>query len=376
MSDYVKYWTPVAVLAVAYAGMIAGGDWVWAGFLMFPVLALIDPMIGRDYRPRRISNETIADVPLWICTIGPVLMYLLFAWQYSQGAFNSGWQLAGGVLSLAWTSIVPLAPAAHELYHKRSVLARTIGRYAQICQLDCMRDIAHVVGHHIDVATIKDGDTAARGTTLYRFVAHAVREQTVRDVTMESDAMRKRGLSPWNFRHRVYRTILAQVVFQGSVYAIAGWRAAALTFSAMLIARYWAEAFNYFQHYGLVRVEGSPIGRRHLWNHLHWLSRVLSFEITNHADHHLNTYLRHYHLVPHKEAIPMPSLFVCFFASLIPPVWDELIIKPALKRWDFEFATPEERKLAAQQNRRAGWPDWLNEPGAESRAGTTATVGC
>ncbi|WP_043110180.1 alkane 1-monooxygenase [Polycyclovorans algicola] len=376
MNDYLKYWTGVAVLAVAYAGVLAGGNWVWAGFLMFPFLAIADSLMPRDYAPRTMRNEALADIPLYICCIGPLLLYLVFAWQYANGAFVNGFQITGGVLSLAWTSIVPLAPAAHELYHKRSPLGRTVGRYAQMCQFDSMRDIAHVVGHHIDVATPKDGDTAPRGMSLYHFVLKAVWEQTVWDVATESKAMRSKGLSAWHWRHRGYRAIGVQVLFQGIVFLIGGWQAAALTTGAMLITRLWAEAFNYFQHYGLIRVEGAPIGRRHLWNHLTWLSRVLSFDITNHADHHLNSYKRYYELVPHKEAIPMPSLFVCFFASLIPPLWERAIAMPALKHWDFEFANAEERALASAANRAAGWPDWLNEPDAQARIGRAATVGC
>jgi hypothetical protein len=367
----------VAVLAIAYAGMIAGGNWVWAGFAMFPLLSLLDSFMPRDYAPRRMSIEWLADVPLWICALGPMALYLVFAWRYAGGAYTSGSQLAGALLSLAWTSIVPLAPAAHELYHKRSVVSRTLGRYAQLCQFDPMRDIAHVVGHHIDVATVKDGDTARRGTTLYVFLVKAVWEQTIWDITTESAAMRKRGYSAWNWRHRVWRALAAQALFQGAVWWLAGWSAVGITLGAMLLTRVWAEAFNYFQHYGLIRAPGAPIGRRHLWNHLRWFSRVLSFDITNHADHHLNSYKRYYELVPHRESIPMPSLFVCFFASLIPPLWHELIAKPALRRWDLEYATPEEQALAREANRAAGWEDWIAEhETAAAPLNRPATVGC
>jgi len=67
-------------------------------------------------------------------------------------------------------------------------------------------------------------------------------------------------------------------------------------------------------------------------------------------------------LVPHKESIRMPSVFVCFFAALVPPVWFRMIIKPALKQWDLEYATAEERAIAAEQNQRAGWEDWARQP--------------
>jgi len=34
---------------------------------------------------------------------------------------------------------------------------------------------------------------------------------------------------------------------------------------------------------------------------------------------------------------------------------------PRLKNWDLNFASPAERVLAREANRRAGWPDWLAE---------------
>jgi p-cymene monooxygenase len=143
----------------------------------------------------------------------------------------------------------------------------------------------------------------------------------------------------------------------------------ALTVTGMLAARLWIESFNYFQHYGLIRVEGSRIGNRHVWNHMSELSRIVSFEITNHAGHHQDSYMPYNKLVPHAEAIPMPSLFTCFFVALIPPLWHRKIIMPALKRWDLEYATAEERALAREQNRRAKWPDWIGEGGRQGGQG-------
>ena len=155
---------------------------------------------------------------------------------------------------------------------------------------------------------------------------------------------------------------------------VGGWAGVALTVTGMLAARLWIESFNYFQHYGLIRVPGSKIGNRHVWNHMSELSRIVSFEITNHAGHHQDSYMPYQKLVPHQEQIPMPSLFTCFFVALIPAVWHRKIIMPALKRWDLEYATQEERELAREQNRRAGWPDWVGEAG--EGVGRAATTGC
>ncbi|WP_292998048.1 alkane 1-monooxygenase [Nevskia sp.] len=370
--DYLKYWLPVAVVAMAYAGFIAGGDYVWVGILSFPVLAVLDVIAGRDYSMRKMNNAFLANIPIWLCSVGPVCLYFAMAWRVSQGDLSTA-QLVGSVLSLAWMGVIPLVPAAHELYHMRGALPRTVGRYSHLCILDCTRDIGHVVGHHIDVATPDDGDTAARGTNLYSFTWNAFLESTKYAMNMEANALRKKGKAPWGLGHRVWRALLALVIFHAIIFAIGGPVANAVALAGQIVARFWVESFNYFQHYGVVRLKGAPIGRRHLWNHLGWFSRTMAFEITNHADHHLNSYQVYYKLVPHKEAIPMPSVFVCFLAALIPPLWHEVIIKPALKRWDLEFATREERALAAKQNEAAGWPDWQREAGAD--VGKAATVG-
>ncbi len=370
--DYLKYWTPVAVLAASVAGLIAGGNWVWVGIASFPILAVLDTLVGADYSHRRISNRTLANLPVWICSIGPLLQFFVLAWAVTAHDLT-GWQMAGAVLGVAWMGVVPLVPASHELYHMRGALPRFVGHYVQLCYLDCTRDIGHVINHHIDVATEEDGDTAKRGMNLYRFTIGSLIHSTLFAQKMEGQALQKRGLSAWNIRHRGYRALLALAVFHIAMFLIGGWVAVGLALAAQLVARLWVESFNYFQHYGLIRVKGAPIGRRHVWNHLGWFSRTVAFEITNHADHHLNSYQVFHKLTPHREAIPMPSVFVCFLAALVPPLWHELIAKPALKRWDLEFATAEERVKAAKQNAEAGWPDWQRE--APDRVRKMATVG-
>ena len=216
------------------------------------------------------------------------------------------------------------------------------------------------MGHHIHVATTKDGDTAPRGTSLYAFTPKAVLVSTRESWGSECDNQEKMGKTRWGIGHRLWKAILAQAIFQSIVFAIGGWSAVAVALPAMVAARFWVENFNYLQHYGLIRVEGSPIARRHVWNRLKPLSRTLGFEITNHADHHTNSYALFHQLKPDQQWIPMPSVFVCFFSALIPPLWHNRVVKPALRRWDNETVTAEERALAREQHRRAGWPDWID----------------
>lgn len=363
--DYLRYYTACLVQLAAYAGFAVGGDWVWVGIASLPVLGLIDSVLPNDMAPRRMKEGLVADLPVWLSTFLAVGLYAMAAWWVRTATEITPWQYAGAILSLAWLSVVPLVPSAHELYHARGKLRRFVGRYAQICYLDCTREIAHVVGHHINVATSRDFDTAARGTSLYSFTVKAVWTSTKDSNLTEADSLERQGFGRWSIRHRIWKAILAQLIAQTIIYAIGGWPAVGVALGGMVLARFWVESFNYFQHYGLVRIEGGAISRRHVWNHLKPLSRLMGFEITNHADHHTDSFAKFHQLVPDRQWIPMPSVFVCFFSALIPPLWHNVVIKPALKRWDNELATPQERELARAQNKAAGWPDWF-EPEARS----------
>ena len=369
--DYGRYYLGVLLQLAVIASFYVGGPWVFVGIASLPAFGLIDSVLPNDFAERHITNKALADIPAWLCSLlGPVI-YLAAAFWVARNPGAPGWQYAGVIASCAWLSVIPLVPATHELYHQRGKLRRFVGRYAQVCYLDCTREIAHVVGHHIHVATTQDGDTAARGTSLYAFTPKAVLVSTQEAWRCESDNLEKQGKGRWSLGHRIYKAILAQLIFQSIIYLIGGWTAVAVALAGMVGARFWVESFNYFQHYGLIRVDGGAIGRRHVWNHFKPLSRVMGFEITNHADHHTNSFAAFHELKPDLQWIPMPSVFVCFFSALIPPLWHNAVIKPALKRWDNEMATPEERALAREQNRKAGWPDWFGD--APSGAHATMT---
>jgi p-cymene monooxygenase len=361
MFSGLRYYLAAFVQLIGYSGFFLGGNWVWLGVLTLPTLGLIDSVLPNDMAPRKMASGFATDLPVWISTFLAVGLYAMAAHWVRQTGIISPAQYVGAVLSLAWLSVVPLVPASHELYHQRGNFRRFVGRYAQICYFDCTREIAHVVGHHINVATKLDSDTAHRGTTLYGFSGRAVISSTKESLKTESDSLERQGYGRWSIRHRLWKAILAQLVVQSTFYLIGGWRAVGIALGGMIVARFWVESFNYFQHYGLARVEGTAISRRHVWNHLKPLSRIMGFEITNHADHHTDSFAAFHQLVPDRQWIPMPSVFVCFFSALIPPLWHNAVIKPALKRWDNEMATPAERELARAQNRSAGWPDWYNE---------------
>ncbi|SFN24223.1 alkane 1-monooxygenase [Marinobacter pelagius] len=361
MWEYIKYYFAPLVQVLAILGFYWGGNYMWIAIAAFPTIALADMLLPLDLKKRKMESHFWAYLPVWISTLLLPIMYFAFAWSVQHNDLTP-LQIVAGVAGLAWLSVVPGVPATHELYHSRGRLARFVGRYAQIVFLDTMRMEVHVVGHHRDVGTKEDVDTAPRGTSIYTFTPRAALESFRWELKLDADNLERRGYGRYSIRHSLWRALLAIVVFLGIIYFIGGWAAVGLCVIPMVIARFWVEAMNYYQHYGQVRVSGTPIEKHHVWNHFGTLSRLYAFEITNHADHHLNSYIPYYKLEPDRDAIVIPSIISCFLQGFVPPLWHRTI-KPALKRWDREFASAAERKMAMEQNRRAGWEDWVEDCG-------------
>lgn len=358
--DYARYYLTFGLQLLTAFGLVMGGPWAWLGLGTLFFFAVVDELVPDDHRTRRITNRALASVPLWLCTVSGPLLVLLLAWTAAHGHFE-GIHWAGAIISTAWMSVIGYVPPSHELYHQRGWLPQVVGTYGQVVYLDCTRNVGHTVGHHIDVGTEADSDTAARGRNLYAFTVRAVLDSTLLSSRIESDALEKRGYSRWNWRHKAYKAVLAQLVFHTIAFLVAGWVGVAAALASMIVARFWVESFNYFQHYGIVRAPGKPIARRHLWNHLGFFTRPIAMEITNHADHHLDSYIPYYKLKPDTTAVRMPNVFLCFLCALIPPLWHRGIVMPALKEWDLKFASEDERRIAREQNRAAGWPDWFED---------------
>jgi len=355
--DYLRYYLSPITISIAVVGLYLGGGYVWLGLVTLPALALGDALLPRDLAVRRMNSEVLAFIPVIMSSLLAFATYALLAWQVGTVGLTP-FNILGAILTTGWIATIVGVPAFHELFHRRNPFLRKLGLCLQVMYMDATREIAHVVGHHIEVDTSRDSDTARRGESLYFFGLKAMRGSFLMSLKMESDGLEKKGKGRWSSGHRVWRALAGLIAFEGIMFMFGGWAGVAACFVGLLLARFLLETFNYFQHYGQVRVIGSSIEKRHVWNHLGMLSRAMTFEITNHADHHLNPYLAYYELKPDKDAVVLPNVFLCFMAALVPPLWHRLIIMPALKEWDMR-ATPEEQALARVQNKEAGWPDWF-----------------
>lgn len=358
--DMLRYLIMPATTLVGILGFLIGGPWVWLGAATFAFFTVMDALLPQDYAQRRTPNKWVAGFPLYVQPLVLTGLFVSFGYSVNAGInpMDDPWQVFGSLSSLVWLSIVPNLPIMHELLHRRHWFPRFVAQILGTFFGDPLRGISHIVTHHIHLDTPEDNDSAPRGETIYTFIFKASYGAYMDTLRTEAQMMRKLGLSPWNWRNRMYQQFLFLAILPGAMWLAAGSTAAAITVACMIVAKLGLEALNYFQHYGLVRVPGAPVGMHHTWNHLGWIARAIGCEITNHIHHHLDGHIPYYALTPEPKSPQMPSLFLCVLAGIIPPIWFKYIAMPRLKDWDLNHATPEERKLAMAANARAGWPQW------------------
>lgn len=361
-----RYYVMPGTTFVGALGFVIGGNWIWLAAATYVILMAIDVILPSDTKARNFKGpKWQADLPLYLQAPAMIALYAAFLWWVTHG-FNAAapfaeLQVIGAVLGIGWLSAVPTLPIAHELWHRRHWFPRLVARLIGTFYMDPAKDVGHNLGHHIYIGTSKDADTPERGQSIYRFVVKA-RLASWRDTfNASAESLRRRGRSPWNIRNVSYQQILLPIALAIFCFAIGGPLAGGIAVASMVAANFYMEGLNYMQHYGQIRTEDEDIQLHHAWNHLGAVVRPLGCEITNHINHHKDSYIRFEELEAEPEAPQMPSLFVCFLAGLVPPVWQNFIAKPRLREWDNKFATPEERAVAREVNKRIGWPDWFED---------------
>ena len=105
------------------------------------------------------------------------------------------------------------------------------------------------------------------------------------------------------------------------------------------------------QHYGLVRVENSPIRPHHSWDCYQTLSNVLHYNLPRHADHHMFTSKAFWQLNAQQDAPTLPYGYQTIaFIALTAPLWRH-IMRKLLANWDERFASEAEREVVRER----GW---------------------
>lgn len=361
----------VMLFAICATGVLLGGASAWAGFvaviLIFPI---VDHLGGqRDLTPGHAGVSTLSlflSVPMFIAMLC-LNLWMLGGTSRQPGDFlligratqsiagydlfrvreQMGWaSYAGMLLSFSVTMGLICMSRAHELVHRiSSPSAVFLGNALYGFGFDGSYAIEHVYGHHADVCTPDDPVTARRGETAGQFFIRSTTGQYRNAWAREKARLAGWGRSPWSPGNKVLVGHGFTIAFLALGFAACGAIGGLLNLALMLHVKWNAEVSNYVQHYGLVRVPGSPIEPRHSWDCRHRMSSVATVNLTRHADHHVRSSRPFWDLVASHDAPRMPYGFVLTQIVAGQPWLWKRIMEPRLVIWDQMLASNEERAI-------------------------------
>jgi hypothetical protein len=355
--DYLKYTLSSVVLGIAGYGLWRGGHAAWLGAATPLALLGLDAFLERDYATRDVRFPWLYDAIVVAQLSLSFALVFLYARLVGTGHFATTGGATGAFVSVIVVQFMTGVPALHELFHREQTALRRFGRVGLVLMFDPWRALTHVAAHHLRAATPEDPDYARRGDTLYGYLLRTLRGQVVEAYHLERRAWTKRDRAWWDPRNHWVHAVGLLVGFSLALVAVGGGVGAAAAIATCLLGpRTLVEVFNYVGHYGLISATPGRFENRHTWNHLTPLVRVMALEVTNHADHHADSYKPFYALVPDRDGPQQPHFLVCVLLALVPPLWFRAI-KPLLRAWDRQHASPQEREIAQHENVRAGWAE-------------------
>ncbi len=387
--EYVKYFA-LHLIGLLSVVALVGGGWLLTGGLLTVVgiYVLGDAVGGDDTSNPSYRRPGVLTVQLWLAL--PLLALIVFSsvWSVSRGdAFGFGawitrltgydviasrdatamlhhvsaWIVTGLMIGLVGT--IPAHELTHRTWDKVSML---VGRWLLAFSFDTTFAIEHVYGHHRYVSTTHDPATAPRGRSVYFHIVASTLKGNVSAWNIEADRLGKKRLGRYSWHNAFIRGHAMSVLLVALAFAVGGWRGAAFFTACALSGKALLEIVNYMEHYGMVRNPETPVQPRHSWNTNRRVSSWTMFNLTRHSHHHAQGEVPYQDLRPYPDAPMMINGYLTtILVTLVPPLWHRLMTEKVLA-WDRDYATEEERNLAAAANARSGIPQMQHARGARS----------
>ena len=234
---------------------------------------------------------------------------------------------------------------AHELIHRTDKrIDYLVGRWLLALTWDTGFAIEHTYGHHRNVGTEADPATARRGELVYTFIVRSTIGQWKAARKLEQDRLKRRGIpnTPWN--NRFWRGQLMTLAVIAFYVAFMGPMGILLAMFSGAIGKIYLEVVNFIEHYGLVRIPGTPVEPRHAWDSYRRVSSGMFYNLQLHAHHHTIATRRYWELEQQNGKSPMLPMgyMAMILLSFIPYYWTPYSNR-LLADWDRRFASPEER---------------------------------
>ena len=349
-----RYASANILLILACVALYAGGLAPW--LVVVPALlfaSFADEAAGDDDQSLA-ENECLFCILNLYMTIPLVMSLAVLLARFAgahQGFTDRPLELIGAIWLAGYLFALVGATVAHEFTHRAGDVSRLAAHILLGFTFNGSFVIYHIYVHHRQVGTYNDASTARRGELLRTFLARTLVQQFKQAADIEAARLNKNGQPVWSLHNRMIQAHIPAAI----ILIAAGLIGGSMGFFAVLIAgivgRLFHELINFVQHYGVVRVEGTPIRPHHSWDCYRSISNSLHFNLPRHSDHHMFASRPFWQLHAGQPAPMLPYGYQTMaFIVLTPPLWRR-IVKPLLADWDARFATQAE--LAVVRER--GW---------------------
>lgn len=337
------YLLPFCVPIAVIAGFVQGTSWplrlVLPAFALVVVLDLILGDRGGGRLPRWCASGagTIRRLVPWLWLPAQLALVLVGLWAAADPALSAH-ERFGIALCLGMSNGMLVAPAAHELMHRRGRLARgaacmqmALMSYAHFC-------VEHAQGHHTRVATPADAGSAGLGVSLYAHLPRALVGGFASAWRLEQQRLRRCGRAPHGPGNRTLAGLALQTFLGLAIARAFGWNGLLVFLGQSAIAIGIIETFNYVQHYGLARSRRAdgrhePPSPRHSWNAEHPLSNAFTLNLGRHSHHHCHAGAGFDELDCLPDAPRLPTgLYGMWLLALFPPLWFA-VMDPLAAAW-------------------------------------------
>jgi NAD(P)H-flavin reductase len=374
---YAKFCLFHALGLYAVAALLAGGWWTTAGLAgLVAIYTLGDRFGGDDTSTPHYTRPDILTGLTWLALPLIALVTFTATWTVCAGdplgfgaaitaltgvdviaireATHWGHHLTGLGLVILGVGLIALIPG-HELVHRTwDRTSLFIGRALYAFAMDAPFSIEHVYGHHRYVSTIDDPATAPRGRSVYAHVVISTLRGNASAWRIERDRLRRRGLPVWSHHNAWLRGHAMSAGLVLCAFLMGGPVAALYFLACGLGGKAILEMVNYMEHYGMVRDPADPVQPHHSWNTNRRVSSWSMFNLTRHSHHHAQGEVPYGELRPYPDAPMMVDGYLStMFLTMVPPVWHRLMT-PKVLEWDQVYATPKEKRMALEANRRSG----------------------
>ncbi len=385
MFKYMKFLTNQIFLSFLILGMTLGGHWLWLGFSVVIIGAVLgDVLLGDHGDIPHYEQPALLNLIMYSYLPSVILAMVIFFWMVAPGDLfgvgnyivevtgynalsgrenNQIFDLIGAGLGLGVFFGVINTVMAHELIHRTwNPVAMFFGRSFFALAGGLQFETEHVYGHHITLGQPHDASLSLRGDNYYDFLFSAPFKQFIYAWNVEKERLAKYDHSEYWLGNKVLRSFSRWLVVIAIVFSVAGFSGLGIYAFACLIGKMIYECIGYQFHHGQVCVAGEPDGDRHSWNCNRLMTQAMLFNVSKHSEHHKFPD-RPFHELSKVKSGEAPLLktgcitnaLLCF----VPPL-QRYVIGPQIHLWDKEWATNSERQAASHQNTKSRFNIYRN----------------